>query len=190
MAKKPPISPEDKSLWEEVAKTITPFRKRDKQAPKPTPPAPQNKAESSAPRFDFSRAIANLFGRGNTSAPTATPMRELTPDHITGVDTPTLTKLTKGTYPIDRRIDLHGLSQDEAYATLSTAIESAYAQGKRCLLVITGKGKEGSGILRARLPEWLNGPQLRRIVLAFVPAHRKHGGDGAFYVLVKRDRGR
>ena len=91
----------------------------------------------------------------------------------------------------DRSIDLHGLTVAAAHAVLTETIELASAQGARILLVVTGKGggpSEGRGILRASLPNWLDAPRLRPFVAALRPAHPRHGGAGAWYVVLRRRR--
>jgi DNA-nicking Smr family endonuclease len=60
------------------------------------------------------------------------------------------------------------------------------AQGRRAILVITGKGALGDGILRRRVPEWLASAPLREAVAGLAEAHRRHGGGGALYVALKR----
>lgn len=85
-------------------------------------------------------------------------------------------------------IDLHGLGQDRARAALTAFILSAQAGGARAILVITGKGAQGDGVLRRRAPEWLAEPPLRAVVAGLSEAHRKHGGEGAIYVALKRRR--
>ncbi|MCW5724338.1 MAG: Smr/MutS family protein [Maricaulaceae bacterium] len=105
-------------------------------------------------------------------------------------------KLRRGNIEIEARADLHGLTQDQARAALGRFLHSAKARGLRSVLVITGKGgrpadrardvfESEPGILRRRLPQWLAEPDLRAIVSGYSPAHRRHGGEGAFYVLLK-----
>lgn len=100
-------------------------------------------------------------------------------------------KLRRGKIKIDQKIDLHGLTQSEAYETLVKTITAAGQRNKKCLLVITGKGRktcdgEPEGILRERVPKWLVTPPLAPLVLMFQEASIKHGGSGAFYVLLRR----
>jgi DNA-nicking Smr family endonuclease len=89
---------------------------------------------------------------------------------------------------LDARIDLHGMDQDRARLALHGFVRRAYENGWRSLLVITGKGTYGDGILRRRTPEWLAEPDVRGMVAGVSPAHRRHGGDGALYVALKRRR--
>lgn len=104
------------------------------------------------------------------------------------IDLPTGQKLARGEYPIDARLDLHGMRLDEAQQAVIRTIKKATAAEKRCLLVITGKGANDDGALKREFPHWLDLPELSPLILAFAPAQPKHGGGGAFYVLLKRRR--
>ena len=88
----------------------------------------------------------------------------------------------------DAILDLHGLTQDRAHALVITFIKRAAAHDYRTLLIITGKGKQGSGVLRANVPKWLDTPQLRPFILAITYGSSKEGGEGALRVLLKRQR--
>lgn len=104
------------------------------------------------------------------------------------VDGSVAKKLKDGEYPIDARLDLHGRTQDEAFELLRYFTSTSYSMGKRCMLVITGKGIQGQGVLREQLPRWLSSPSLREYILAFTAATAQHGGDGAFYVLLRKHK--
>ena len=99
-------------------------------------------------------------------------------------------RLKRGQMAIDGRLDLHGFTQAEAHDRLTRYLAEAQSAGKRCVLVVTGRGvgKTAGGVLRAQVPRWLNEAGNRRRVLAFDWAQPKHGGDGALYVLLKRNR--
>ena len=118
-----------------------------------------------------------------------------------GIDRRTALRLSRGKMELDARIDLHGMTQVQARQALVGFVMASRKRGDRCVLVITGKGSPtrvgGSenalispqtGILRRMVPVWLYEPPVDRIVLAFSPAQPKHGGAGAFYVLLKRAR--
>jgi DNA-nicking Smr family endonuclease len=92
---------------------------------------------------------------------------------------------------LDGEIDLHGLSLDEAGRALRAFLDDAYRGGRRSLLVITGRGQraaDGVGRIREALPRWLNEPETRPLVVAYAPARPRHGGHGAFYVLLRKRR--
>jgi DNA-nicking Smr family endonuclease len=119
------------------------------------------------------------------------PPADLVAGAAGGADKRTLTKLRRGQISPESRIDLHNMTQSEAYAALASFLASAQASGKRCVLVITGKGyrSEGSvGVLRTNVPHWLNQPANRARILAFSHAAAADGGEGALYVLLRRRR--
>ena len=105
-------------------------------------------------------------------------------------------RLQRGTLEIDGTIDLHGMRQVEAHAALSRFIHARVARGDRTLLVITGKGLKKldrdaaviveAGVLRSMLPIWLSEPNLAPLVAGWDAAAQGHGGDGAFYVRLRR----
>lgn len=78
------------------------------------------------------------------------------------------------------------MTQDRARAALEGFLARAWNEGYRAVLVITGKGVQGDGVLRRRAPEWLTAGSLAHIVAGISEAHRRHGGDGALYVALKR----
>ena len=117
-----------------------------------------------------------------------------------GLDRRSQERLRRGKLKIDGRLDLHGHTQADAHQALNGFIHRAYGSGLRCVLVITGKGGEragqddagimpsrGKGVLRRQVPLWLGG-ELGRMVLAVETARPQHGGDGAYYVLLRRRR--
>jgi DNA-nicking Smr family endonuclease len=177
-----PISDEERALWLSVAKTATPLKRRRKPEPKPGPisqkPAPKSTRAKPAPK-----PAAQGVPRPNRH-------HELSHGLAIGIDKRQAERFRGGRLPIEGRIDLHGRTQQQAHEDLHWFLADAHAAGKRCVLVITGKGITGakSGVLRENVPRWLNEPALRRHVLAFDYAERQHGGEGALYVLLKRQK--
>jgi DNA-nicking Smr family endonuclease len=116
-----------------------------------------------------------------------------------GIDRKTAERFRKGLLPMEGTIDLHGMSREKAHKVLSGFLKARYECGSRCLLAITGKGMRKDmqadaaqdivrGVLREMVPQWLAEPGLRSMVLAFDVAQPKHGGSGAFYILLRRKR--
>ncbi len=105
-----------------------------------------------------------------------------------GVDARTVTRLKRGRIRPEARLDLHGMTLDEAHRAVSGFITRCAGQRLRCVIVITGKGKlgEASGTLRTELPRWLNLGPTRARILAFAEAQSRDGGAGACYVLLRR----
>ena len=110
------------------------------------------------------------------------------PTHQSALDRQTHDKLAGGRLPIGARVDLHGMTQDEAYGLLLSFLGRAHAAGLRYVLVITGKGSSsrGDGVLRRAVPHWLATAPFRVIVSGLDPAARNHGGAGALYVRLRR----
>ncbi len=105
-----------------------------------------------------------------------------------GLDRRTLARLKRGDITPAARLDLHGMTQAEAHAALDDFIDRAVRRGARLVLAITGKGSGGDGVLRRMLPRWIqSGPHAARI-LRVEPAHARHGGEGAWYVYLRRLR--
>lgn len=101
----------------------------------------------------------------------------------------TLRRLRRGHYPVDARVDLHGLGIDQARATLDAFLASTRARGERCVLVIHGKGghsPQGIGVLRGEMAAWLSQGPASQHVAAFASAADQDGGDGAVYVLLRK----
>ncbi len=175
------LSPDEAKLWREAMKGVTPFPQR----------LPTELLETAAPAM-----IARPSGRSSPLPPSppppprpAVPPPTLDPSRSPGLDKRSRDRLKKGEMAIEGSLDLHGLTQDAAHTALWRFITGSAEQGRRCVLVITGKGnRDGIGVLRLQVPRWLNESTLRPLVLAFVGARPQHGGDGALYVLLKRRR--
>jgi DNA-nicking Smr family endonuclease len=183
------IAPDDAALWEKVAATAKPLpAKKRAAAAKPKIAAPDEPAAPAMPRK------AAVPAAPPVSAPAAKP-RDLEAGAAIDLDRRTAERLKRGQLPLDGRIDLHGMTQDDAHAALNRFIAASRAMGRRCVLVITGKGRasgeargEIGGVLKRAVPRWLNEPGLRAQILAFAGAQPKDGGGGALYVLLKRIR--
>jgi DNA-nicking Smr family endonuclease len=180
-----PISEEERALWELIARTATPLRRRRKSEPKPLPPP-----ESPAPKLARAKTKVPPPQPPAPVAPPPARPHELTHGHAIGIDKRQADRFRRGKTPIEGKIDLHGRTQQEAHDDLHHFLARAHAAGKRMVLVITGKGITGAktGVLRENVPRWLNEPSLRRHVLAFDYAEPQHGGQGALYVLLKRKK--
>ena len=89
----------------------------------------------------------------------------------------------KGNVFIENKLDLHGFNQEDAKNLLEDFINQSIENGKRLILIITGKGKEGEGVIKNNIISWLNNESLRNKILAVNHASKKHGGSGAIYIL-------
>ncbi|MDR3079177.1 MAG: Smr/MutS family protein [Rickettsiales bacterium] len=108
-----------------------------------------------------------------------------------GIDRGTDRKLRAGKIKIDMKVDFHGLTLDEAFDSLLRSVDRAYGKGLRCLLLITGKGKNTrpDGVsIRSQIGGWLKTPALSSRIIKYLDATPRHGGGGALYVLLRRNR--
>lgn len=189
----PQISEEDRALWRKVTRDAKPLEKAKKAAeaaaplPKPATTPPAKTAQAPKPA-----ASPPSLAPSRSRKPEAPPLES---GRAAGLDRRNLERLRRGKLPIEATLDLHGDRQAEAHQRLDRFLAAAQAAGRRCVLVITGKGKLGrpengreTGVIRSNLPRWLNEAPNRDRVLAFAQAQAAHGGAGAFYVLLKRRR--
>lgn len=169
------LDDEDRVLWNVVARTVRPLAGKAAVAIPAAvldPPGPDAMAAAAA----ATPALA-------TAKPKVRPPSG-------ALDQPTLDKLSKGRLPIEGKVDLHGMTQEQAYSLLFSFLHRAYAGGLRYVLVITGKGSSsgGDGVLRRSVPAWLATPAFRMLVSSHDQAARHHGGGGAIYVRLRRHR--
>lgn len=118
---------------------------------------------------------------------TATSSQPIELGRFAGIDRANAERLKRGQRRIEARLDLHGLSQDEAHRALLGFVRAARAAGKRCVLVITGRGRLGGGVLKEAVPRWLNEAEFRLHLLAISTAQPRDGGAGALYVMLRRN---
>jgi DNA-nicking Smr family endonuclease len=188
------LTPEEKELWRYVTR-------HDKPLDSATLEAMEEPAEKTVKTKE--KPVVKKWRPGMHSgmhaaaAPAATTKKEnaLSQGLYAGIDRNTAERFRKGDYPINATLDLHGMNREKAHAMLMAFLNIFYAQDARCLLVITGKGKKDvqggdkiSGVLRESLPQWLSVPDVKKMILAFDVAKPKHGGSGAFYILLRRKR--
>ena len=190
------LTPDDRRIWARVTGSVTPPRARKAARVTPgaasgvapveiegsplaaKPPRPTRPAKTTAPP-PATRAVAAPGKPANTPArtPGRRPPEELEPRRQR--------RLSRERDPIEARIDLHGFGRFEAEDQLRAFLSGCQARGLRAVLVITGQGRLGGGVIRASVHEWLQAPALRSVVSGFAVSHRRHGGDGAIYVTLK-----
>jgi DNA-nicking Smr family endonuclease len=176
-------SREERALWRAVTRDVAPLAETPSRPPEGPVPNPPERSSKDA-----------QAGEGRVGAaprhPSAKPLPPLSPETTAGVDRRTAERLRRGALALEARLDLHGMTQEEAHRALDAFLARAAQAGKRCVLVITGKGgrSSGDGVLRAAVPRWLNEAPNRARLLAFAPAQPQDGGAGALYLLLKRRR--
>jgi len=175
-----PLGPEDKALWAHVTQDVTPLARTQAQPP--------DLAGWKA-NEDQSQCIERLEQRLVEPAKIMEEHRSYAHGQAPGLDKRTQMRLRRGQVVIEARLDLHGMTQSQAYDGVCRFLESARKNGRRAVLVITGKGlrRDGQfGVLRSAVPRWLNEPPLRDWIKAFDYAAPRDGGEGALYVLLRR----
>jgi DNA-nicking Smr family endonuclease len=155
-------SPEDRELWRRIQSTIRPLQV--KAAP--------------------GRAIHAALWKMPAGLLDSTPRRTHGP--LETIEPNRERRLERERDDLDARLDLHGLTHDRARTSLEGFLREAWRRDYRAVLVITGKGPAEGGVLRRALPGWLAAPGLREMVAGVSQAHRRHGGEGAYYVALKR----
>jgi len=170
-------SAEETALFRAAMHDVKPLRRRRRAKAERAKPAedvaPKPRAEASPP-----------------VVPRVAPMAKPAVPPNPGLDRRTAERLRKGDIAIERRIDLHGMTQEDAHASLDRFVRQCWKDGKRMLLVITGKGSVGEGVLRRGVPRWLASGEHAAHLLKIETAQPRHGGGGAFYVLLRRQRDR
>lgn len=183
--------PHDFHLWTHVTESVEPLRRKGllKFAAGPLPlPEPEP-----APRI---KAPPKKLGAGRPFLPPYQAPSPAAAQQEKAVDPAIHKKVRRGRIEIDASIDLHGMVQVEAREALRRFIGARAARGDRTILVITGKGIKTDndyiaamterGILRTMLPLWLSEPGLSHLISGWSTAARGHGGEGAFYVRLRR----
>ena len=186
------LSPEEKALWDRVAANAVPIKPEVKaEAPLPQP-KPAKSRPDPIPEFQVGVKVPEV-ARHNLDPGLGMRLRRAPLQ----MDAKSFGQMTRGKLKPEARIDLHGMTVAEAHPELVDFILRAHAAGKRLVLVITGKGKsrdEGGpmpvrqGILRHQVPQWLSLAPMASCVLQVTPSHKRHGGDGAYYVYLRRHR--
>jgi len=197
------LSEEEHALWQKVAESIEPLKRSRRRAsvptakPEETAPTSALVSEAAAPHPPPPPKKLHRTKQAPVVAPK--PPAKPSPPSLAPIDARTKRKIARGIVPIEQRIDLHGLTQRDAYAALRGFIAGARQRGLKVVLVITGKGRRGDGghlghdvfspgergVLRRLVPQWLSLPDMRDYVVGFEEAHISHGGGGAIYVRLR-----
>lgn len=187
---------DDETIWQRVTRDIKAYKRQETLsrvsssknagpdkggAPLAVRPISGSKNRKTSLRADKNSALPDT----QKSAPMPVDVRS--GEHA-GLNRSTLRRLKQGEMDIAARLDLHGMTAAQAERRLYRFIETAALAQHRCVLVITGKGANGMGVLRRQVPLWLKSPPLSQNILALSSAKPADGGDGALYVMLRRQR--
>jgi len=181
------LTPEELALWQAVNKGTVVCIGVDTLKIPPTRPKKKNVSLETSP------AKKSLYVPASPVQPDKGLVKENSVRHF---DPLLKRKIKQGKRLYQASLDLHGATQQVAYTRLVAFITQHYAAGNRLLLVITGKGTgktsdtpfslSPEGVLFKALPLWLESTDLSLYVHSYTLAHREHGGDGAYYVYLRR----
>jgi DNA-nicking Smr family endonuclease len=166
---------------------------------RPLDPRARERREGPSPAADGrpvtppdAEALAELCDLVAGSAPfDLTQTDEHVEGAVVGLDPRLLRRVRAGEFAYQAHLDLHGMTADEARPAVETFLAEAYRAGKRCVLIVHGRGlnsKDQVPVLKSRLTSWLARGQFARLILAFTSARPCDGGAGALYVVLRRRR--
>jgi DNA-nicking Smr family endonuclease len=174
------LTADERALWKAATRAVAPLRSAAE--PEADDRLPAEAAEAPAPAPSVSVQAKMPMRTGEPAPPPLAPLGRRLRQRV-----------GRGSEPLDARIDLHGLTQEEAHHALRRFLRGVQADGAKLVLVITGKGARGDpmqgserGVLKRLVPQWLRLPEFRSVVVGFEPAHASHGGEGALYVRIRR----
>lgn len=182
----PPEMPEvdDDTLFSRAMSGVAPIRDSGRDVHKPAPPAPP---VVEAPADDVTGELKRLLN-GELEFDLS-HSDEYVRGAVRGLDSRNMQKLAAGSFSVEAHLDLHGMNLDQAQDSLLFFVRECYLQGKRCVLVVTGRGlgsPGGQAVLKTAVQDWLTRVPLKRVVLAFATAQPRDGGAGAMYVLLRK----
>ena len=191
------LSEREHRMWQRVSKTIKPMGHHHQSEPskeitEPHPTEPDVTLEiAHAPRPRVSRddleKLLDQDVRGpRKSAQLPAKRKEESRKAGQPADRSNEKRPRRGRVTFSGTLDLHGLTQDSARFALLEFLRFHREEGTRSVLVITGKGRNGHGVLRTRLLEWVGQPDLRLLVSGYSKANQRHGGEGAYYLFLRR----
>jgi len=182
------LSPAEAALWDKLARTVEPLHPKTVQSPVAS--VGGKAAEHVAPP---ARRPVPGSARKVVRTPAIAPMSE---PKASGLDSHWERRLSRQSTEPDFSLDLHGHTLDQAYRRLDAGLLQAKAMGARLVLVVTGKSRpvdaadrgQKRGAIRAKILDWLAAGQHAQDIAAVRKAHRRHGGEGALYLVLKRRR--
>ena len=177
---------DDDALWQKVTSDVRAYD-RAPELTSPAGPAVAKPEKKKKPKKQPLAAPTRLVGLAHATHEPPKPVDVAAGEHA-GLDRASRRRLVQGDMDIAGRLDLHGMTAAQAESRLRRFIDSAVLAQHRCVLIITGKGRDGQGVLRKLVPEWLKTPPLSARILAMARATRADGGDGAMYVMLRRNR--
>lgn len=188
------LSEAEKAAWEQVAATVTPLP--DRKAPPPPGEVAARRVVGGGPPQSAPSETRQAPSTTRYASGPPPPKGEARGAHASTLDSHWERRFKAGSVAPDFTLDLHGHSLDAAHARLESGLFQAKAMGARVILLIAGKPRpvdaadRGSrrGAIRAKILDWLAAGPHGSDIAAIRKAHRRHGGEGALYLVLKRRR--
>lgn len=170
------IDDEDLSVWKETVAGINPLPKRDIPV--------ENRRIKKQSREKIQTVPLKIY-RHQVELGTSSD-----------IDHNTMRRFKRQQFPVEAVLDLHGYNENQAYEAVHQFMTQAFLSGKRCVIIVTGKGLAHpdedffapKGILKTRVPQWLQDDELRQMILSYIHPSPELGGEGALYILLRRRR--
>lgn len=203
------LSVDELKIWRQVTKSVTPLPGKTVAD---DPDSAENALQSAKESGKEQSQKESKTGKGVHNAKIKPDKRFSDLRHrghlpLVEMESKSRRRVVRGQTAIDGRIDLHGYNQHDAHLALRGFLRQAQLLGYRTVLVISGKGlrpnvarrlreddffdparDQERGVLRRQVPKWLKEPDMRHIVLGYETAHITHGGEGAFYVRLRKKK--
>lgn len=188
------LSPEEEELWQRIAARTRRTKPETRPSLAPGPPPESKRPASPEPIAPIRMGASDARPPGHDLA---SPIGHVLRAAPLRMDSKSHKRMVRGKLVPEARIDLHGMTQAAAHPALTRFVLDAQTRGLRLVLVITGKGRPGDddgpvpvrlGVLKHQVPHWLASGPLRAVVLQVTEAHQRHGGAGAYYVYLRRNR--
>lgn len=169
----------DDEDWQELVKNVQPLHKDERDLSKPNKKIVMKEKITPNRVYDGEKLDGLEIGCSDN------------------IDANTFKRFKNGEIRVERELDLHGQTENEAYEKVINFVKSSYLRGLRCIDIITGKGLhaedvpffEARGVLKDRVPQWLNLPEIRPLILTMIHPEPKDGGSGVLRILLRRKRG-
>lgn len=170
------LTDNDDAAWQEAVKGIKPLNS-SKVVSSPKKKSPPSKAK-------------------DINVPLKIYQHDLSLGTTADIDRSTMRRFKREEFAVEAKLDLHGFTENKAYEAVNRFITSSYLAGKRCVLIVTGKGLPHQdedifapkGVLKDRVPQWLNQDNLKQLILSYIHPSPRLGGNGALYILLRRKR--
>ena len=201
MARRRILKPDEAALWQAVARTATPMHNTApkllespiQNMPPKLRPIPQTGGLKIVPMVLPFRLGQNV--KVTSGVTLNNSLQDSLRQAPVQMDKKSYARMSKGKLAPEAKLDLHGMTVAQAHPALQRFVLRCHDAGMRLVLVVTGKGKQSLdigptpqkyGILRHQVPQWLRIVPLAPVVLQTAQAHVRHGGEGAYYIYLRR----